>query len=94
MQHENRADAETTEVVRLRERVAELEREDAKAGVRKNDVYVPECGFGALGKAIQIFEPCDIAGYAHGVAVIMADEALVSGRRQVYDAQLREVRAG
>jgi predicted dehydrogenase len=34
------------------------------------------------------------AGYAHGVAVIMADEALVSGRRQVYDPARREVKAG
>lgn len=34
------------------------------------------------------------AGYAHSVAVIMADEALISGRRQVYDAAKREVRAG
>jgi predicted dehydrogenase len=34
------------------------------------------------------------AGYAHGVAVIMADKALVSGQRQVYDPVRREVRAG
>jgi predicted dehydrogenase len=34
------------------------------------------------------------AGYAHGVAVIMADEALVSGKRQIYDPAKREVRAG
>ena len=34
------------------------------------------------------------AGYAHGVAVIMADEALVTGRRQIYDPVRREVRAG
>lgn len=34
------------------------------------------------------------AGYAHGVAVIMADEALVTGRRQIYDPARREVRAG
>lgn len=34
------------------------------------------------------------AGYAHSVAVIMADEALVSGRRMVYDHPRREVRAG
>lgn len=34
------------------------------------------------------------AGYAHGVAVIMADEALMTGRRQVYDPQRREVRSG
>lgn len=34
------------------------------------------------------------AGYAHSVAVIMADEALVTGRRMVYDGTRREVRAG
>jgi predicted dehydrogenase len=34
------------------------------------------------------------AGYAHSVAVIMADEALTSGRRMVYEAAKREVRAG
>jgi predicted dehydrogenase len=34
------------------------------------------------------------AGYAHSVAVIMADEALVSGRRMSYDHAKREVRAG
>ena len=34
------------------------------------------------------------AGYAHSVATIMADEALTSGRRMVYDAAKREVRAG
>lgn len=34
------------------------------------------------------------AGYAHGVAVIMADEALVTGRRQIWDPQRREVRSG
>ncbi len=34
------------------------------------------------------------AGYAHGVAVIMADEALVSGRRQRYDAGRRRIYAG
>ena len=34
------------------------------------------------------------AGYAHGVAVIMADEALVSGQRQVYDPSQRKVSAG
>jgi predicted dehydrogenase len=34
------------------------------------------------------------AGYAHSVAVIMADEALVSGRRMTYDHNRREVSAG
>jgi predicted dehydrogenase len=34
------------------------------------------------------------AGYAHSVAVIMADEAYTSGRRMVYDAAKREVRPG
>ena len=34
------------------------------------------------------------AGYAHSVAVIMADEALLTGRRMVYDTARREVRAG
>ncbi len=34
------------------------------------------------------------AGYAHSVATIMADEALTTGRRMVYDAAKREVRAG
>lgn len=34
------------------------------------------------------------AGYAHSVVVIMADEALVTGRRQIYDAGQRQVRAG
>lgn len=34
------------------------------------------------------------AGYAHSVAVIMADEALNSGRRMVYDAARREVKPG
>ncbi len=34
------------------------------------------------------------AGYAHGVAVIMADEALISGRRQIYEPARREVRPG
>jgi predicted dehydrogenase len=34
------------------------------------------------------------AGYAHSVAVIMADEALISGKRMVYDATKREIRAG
>jgi predicted dehydrogenase len=34
------------------------------------------------------------AGFAHSVAVIMADEALRSGRRMVYDAGRREVLAG
>jgi predicted dehydrogenase len=34
------------------------------------------------------------AGYAHSVAVIMADEALISGRRMTYDHSRREVIAG
>jgi len=34
------------------------------------------------------------AGYAHSVAVIMADEALTTGRRTVYDPARRELRAG
>ncbi len=34
------------------------------------------------------------AGYAHSVAVIMADEAYVTGRRMIYDTAKREVRAG
>ncbi len=34
------------------------------------------------------------AGYAHSVVVIMADEALVSGRRQTYDANRRQVLPG
>ena len=34
------------------------------------------------------------AGYAHSVAVIMADEALTSGRRIVYDATRREIHPG
>jgi predicted dehydrogenase len=34
------------------------------------------------------------AGYAHSVAVIMADEALTTGRRMVYDSAKRDVRAG
>ncbi len=34
------------------------------------------------------------AGYAHSVAVIMADQALTTGRRMVYDPEKREVRAG
>jgi predicted dehydrogenase len=34
------------------------------------------------------------AGYAHSVACIMAEEALQTGRRMVYDAARREVRAG
>jgi predicted dehydrogenase len=34
------------------------------------------------------------AGYAHSVAVIMADDALTTGRRMVYDTAKREVRAG
>jgi predicted dehydrogenase len=34
------------------------------------------------------------AGYAHSVAVIMADEALTTGRRMTYDHSRREVVAG
>lgn len=34
------------------------------------------------------------AGYAHSVAVIMADEALLRGARMVYDPQKREIREG
>jgi hypothetical protein len=34
------------------------------------------------------------AGYAHSVAIIMADEALTTGRRMVYDPDKREVHAG
>ncbi|MCW5982790.1 MAG: Gfo/Idh/MocA family oxidoreductase [Bryobacteraceae bacterium] len=34
------------------------------------------------------------AGFNHSVAVIMADEALTSGRRMIYDAAKREVRPG
>ena len=34
------------------------------------------------------------AGYAHSVAVIMADEALTTGRRMVYDPARRDVHAG
>ena len=34
------------------------------------------------------------AGFNHSVAVIMADEALVTGRRMVYDPARREVQAG
>jgi len=34
------------------------------------------------------------AGYAHSVAVIMADEALTTGRRMVYDPARREVHPG
>ena len=34
------------------------------------------------------------AGYAHSVAVIMADEAMVTGRRMTYDHARREVLAG
>ena len=32
------------------------------------------------------------AGYAHSVAVIMADEAMQSGRRVMYDPAKREIR--
>jgi len=34
------------------------------------------------------------AGYAHSVAVIMADEAFTTGRRMVYDSAKREVHPG
>jgi predicted dehydrogenase len=34
------------------------------------------------------------AGYAHSVAVIMSDEALIRGRRMVHDAQKRAIREG
>ena len=34
------------------------------------------------------------AGYAHSVAVIMADEALTSGRRMTYDPAKREIHPG
>ncbi|MGH9626866.1 MAG: Gfo/Idh/MocA family oxidoreductase, partial [Bryobacteraceae bacterium] len=34
------------------------------------------------------------AGYAHSVAVIMADEALTSGRRMTYDHARRELQPG
>lgn len=34
------------------------------------------------------------AGYAHSVAVILADEALVRGARMMYDPQKREIREG
>jgi predicted dehydrogenase len=34
------------------------------------------------------------AGYAHSVAVIMADDALTTGRRMLYDPAKREVHAG
>lgn len=34
------------------------------------------------------------SGYAHSVAVIMSDEALVRGRRMVHDAQKRAIREG
>jgi len=34
------------------------------------------------------------AGYAHSVAIIMADEALVSGRRMTYDHNRRDVTPG
>ena len=34
------------------------------------------------------------AGYAHSVAVIMADDALTTGRRMLYDPAKREVYAG
>jgi predicted dehydrogenase len=34
------------------------------------------------------------AGYAHSVAVILSDEALVRGRRMVFDAQKRAIKEG
>ena len=34
------------------------------------------------------------AGYGHSVAVIMADEALVTGRRMIYDHSKRALHAG
>jgi predicted dehydrogenase len=34
------------------------------------------------------------AGYQHGVAVILADMAYETGRRQIYDPEKREIRAG
>jgi predicted dehydrogenase len=34
------------------------------------------------------------AGYSHGVAVILADEALVRGRRMIYDSARRAIREG
>jgi hypothetical protein len=34
------------------------------------------------------------AGFHHSVAVIMADEALTTGRRMVYDPARREIQAG
>lgn len=34
------------------------------------------------------------AGYAHSVAVIMADEAMATGRRMTYDHSKREIHAG
>ena len=41
----------------------------------------------------QPLAPID-AGYAHSVAVIMADEALIRGKRMVYDAAKRAIREG
>jgi len=34
------------------------------------------------------------AGYQHGVACILSDMAMISGRRMVYDAEKREITAG
>jgi hypothetical protein len=34
------------------------------------------------------------AGYAHSVAVIMADEALTTGRRVIYDSARRDIHPG
>ncbi|MCX6634181.1 MAG: Gfo/Idh/MocA family oxidoreductase, partial [Acidobacteria bacterium] len=41
----------------------------------------------------QPLAPID-AGYTHSVAVIMADEALIRGKRMVYDAAKRAIREG
>jgi hypothetical protein len=41
----------------------------------------------------QPIAPID-AGYAHSVAVIMADEAMTTGRRMTYDHSRRDVTAG
>lgn len=34
------------------------------------------------------------AGFAHSIAAIMADEALLQARRVIYDSERREIRAG
>ncbi|MBL8232689.1 MAG: Gfo/Idh/MocA family oxidoreductase [Bryobacterales bacterium] len=46
-----------------------------------------------LGSRQQPNAPID-AGYSHSVAVIMSDEALIRGRRVVYDAARRAIREG